>query len=121
MNATQKQVIKWLAHGNTGASSKCMAFYLAFGEVATDRYAPADPADFNRCLQLLEYAPQLRPLIPRMAKVSDQWARVVAHWDEIELTFLEEAELGWTRKSRAPETFDLMYRILRPQQMTAKC
>jgi len=113
MTETQKQVIKWLATGRVGASSKCMAMWLAFGERA-EPYAPADPDDLDRCLKLLDKATGLRPLIPKMAEVSKDWAKLVPHWDKVEASHLAEVGLGWTKANRAPKTYALMASILRP-------
>lgn len=114
MDETQKQVAKWLAIGEVGMSSKCMALWLAFGERTTDRFCPADPADLDRCLRLLDAAPGLRPLIPKMAEVSDDWAALVPRWDEVEASHLAEVGLGWSKARSAPNTYDLMASILRP-------
>ena len=113
MTETQKQVIEWLATGRVGLSSKCMAMWLAFGE-RTEPNHPHDPDDLDRCLRLLSVAPGLRPLIPKMAAVSPQWARLVPRWDEVEASHLDEVGLGWTKGSMARKTYDLMVSILRP-------
>ena len=113
MTETQNQVVQWLATGRVGLSSKCMAMWLAFGERA-EPYAPADPDDLDRCLKLLEKAPGLRPLIPKMAEVSKDWAALVPRWDEVEASHLAEVGLGWTKADSAPKTFVLMASILRP-------
>ena len=118
MTETQKQVVKWLATGHVGSSSKCMAMWLAFGERA-EPYAPADPDDLDRCLKLLDKAPGLRPLIPKMAEVSKDWAALVPRWDEVEASHLAEVGLGWTKARSAPKTYDLMASILRPAQVWA--
>ncbi len=115
MTETQKQVVQWLATGRIGASSKCMAMWLAFGERA-GTYAPADPCDFDRCLKLLDKAPGLRPLIPKMAEVSKDWAALVPRWAEVEASHLAEVGLGWTKARSAPKTYALMATILRPKQ-----
>jgi len=107
MTETQKQVVKWLATGRVGSSSKCMAMWLAFGERA-EPYAPADPDDLDRCLKLLDKAPGLRPLIPKMAEVSKDWAALVPRWAEVEASHLAEVGLGWTKARSAPKTYDLM-------------
>lgn len=114
MTELQTQVVKWLAIGHVGMSSKCMAMWLAFGERAEDCMAPADPADLDRCLGLLAVAPGLRPLIPKMAKVSKDWAKLAPRWDEVEASHLEEVGLGWTKARSAPKTYALMRGILRP-------
>jgi len=115
MSETTTQVIRWLAFGRVGMSSKCMAMWLAFGESA-EPYAPADPDDLDRCLKLLDEAPGLRPLIPKMAEVSEEWAALVSRWDEVEASHLAEVGLGWTKARSAPKTYDLMASILRPRK-----
>lgn len=111
MTETQKQVINWLATGRVGSSSKCMAMWLAFGERAEPR-APADPDDFDRCLKLLENAPGLRPLLPKMVEISETWAALVPRWDEVEASHLAEVGLGWTKSWNAERTYALMRQIL---------
>ena len=119
MTETQKQVVKWLATGRVGMSSKCMAMWLAFGEHTEDRFCPADPDDLDRCLKLLDKAPGLRPLIPKMAEVSKDWAALVPRWDEVEASHLAEVGLGWTKARAAPKTYELMASILRPERVRA--
>ena len=112
MNQTQNQVLDWLVSGETGMSSECMAMWLAFGRVAERGCAPGDPADFDRCLRLLEAAPGLRELLPRMADVSREWEKLVRHWGELESVHLNEVGLGWTKSQTAPKTYKLMREIL---------
>jgi hypothetical protein len=109
MTETQTKVIQWLARGEVGTSSKCMAMWLAFGEIVPEKWPPGDPGDLRRCLRLLAWAPGLRPLLPKMAEVSDQWSALTARWDEVEALFLEESGF----KRWAPRTFDLMKTISR--------
>ncbi len=112
MSDTREHVARWFAHGEVGASSKTMALYLAFSERYKRAMAPADPADFDRCLRLLAAAPGLRKQLPRMAEVSDEWAALVARWDDIERSHLNEVGLGWTKARSAPRTYKLMRDIL---------
>ena len=112
MTDTQKQVVNWLATGQVGLSSKCLAMWLAFGERA-EPYAPADPDDLDRCLKLLKKAPGLRPLLPKMAEVSAEWAALVHRWEDVEASHLDEVGLGWTKARSAPKTYILMQGILR--------
>ncbi len=118
MTETQKQVVKWLATGRVGLSSKCMAMWLAFGERAEPNH-PHDPDDLDRCLKLLAAAPGLRPLIPKMAEITEGWARLAPRWDEVEASHLDEVGLGWTKANRATKTYDLMASILRPERERA--
>jgi len=125
MTELQQHVEDWLNAGrlgliNVGLSSKCMAMFLAFGEIGQDRFCPADPHDFDRCLKLLRMAPGLRPLLPKMAEVSEDWRVLVPRWDDVEASFLEEVGnapdgiIG----HQAPKTFALMRGILRPSSPT---
>lgn len=114
MNETQKQVIRWLSAGRFGMSSKCMAMWLAFDEKEAHLCCPLDPADFDRCLKLLQKAPGLRPLIPKMAELSDQWAAIAKSWDKIEASHLDEVGLGWSKAKSAPKTYAIMKSILDP-------
>lgn len=105
-------VINWLANGETGISSETLAFKLAFNVRKRGGSHPHDPADFNRCLQLLDAAPALKPLIGRMAKVSPYWAKLVARWDEIEAAFVAEVGKNWSKEKQAEKTYALMKEVL---------
>ena len=63
MNDTELRgkILRWMATGETGISSKKMAF-TAVGEEYEKNYPshPHDPADFNRCLMLLDAVPEIR-------------------------------------------------------------
>lgn len=113
MDATQKAVIDWLANGEVGVSSRCMAMWLAFGQRGrnADGY-PHDPDDMNRCLKLLAAAPGLRERLPNMAELNKTWAALVARWDEIEAMQMDEVGLGLTKANRAPKTYALMREII---------
>jgi hypothetical protein len=110
--SAQQQVIEWLASGETGTSSKTMAFYLGFGVRPKDASYPLDPADFDRCLRLLEAVPALREQIPRLAMLSPEWERLAKRWDEVEKCHLYEVGLGWSKARKAPVTYALMHEVL---------
>ena len=111
MDSVQKSVIKWMATGETGVSSMAMAFWLGFQVMPSDRDPPHDPGDFDRCLQLLARVPGLRSRIGDMAKVSARWEKIVAAWDEIEKSHLDEVGLGWSKSRSAPKTYALMKKV----------
>ncbi len=100
------KILYWFGTGRVGASSKAMA--LAAVGVPNDGSHPGDPDDLNRCLMLLEAAPEIRDQMDRIAAISDTWAALVAQWDEIEQTFCDEVGLNWTKGNRAPKTYELM-------------
>lgn len=76
------RVLDWFHQGETGASSKCMAFHLT-GRSCDGSY-PHDSGDFKRCVGLLTAVPELRSLLPRMAEVNRYWAALVPTWEQIE-------------------------------------
>lgn len=116
MTKTQSAIVEWLANGHTGLSSEAMAFYLGFGikRKKDGRFHPHDPSDFNRCLGLLRAAPGLRKKLPAMAKLSKQWKRLVAAWDQIEAEFLREVGPDWSKNPSvaAIATNNLMKEVL---------
>lgn len=113
---TEEQVLDWLANGEVGESSRCMAMWLAFGKLARDSFGgyPHDPDDMDRCLKLLHRAPGLRERLHKMAELNKGWEALVARWDEIEAMQMDEIGLGWTKARSAPRTYALMRHILEP-------
>ena len=107
-------LLEWLAGGQRGISSNSIVQHLT-GIPATQGWGidtPHDPADFDRCLQLLEAVPMLRLLMPRMATASPLWSALTEHWDEIEASHLEEVGLGWTTAKSATKTYALMRSVI---------
>lgn len=106
-------IIEWLANGETGMSSRNIAFYLGFGIIPKREayFAPSDPSDLCRCLKLLEVAPELRKDLPKMAGLSKHWQRIVDRWEDVEKCFLEEVGHDWSKGKTAPKTFALMKEI----------
>lgn len=100
----------WLVSDHTGLSSRRMASRLSatrYMPEAEPAY-PRDPADFGRCLGLLEACPELRDRLPRMADDGPEWAALVEHWDELEALWREESPSG-----TAPKLFERMKELLR--------
>lgn len=104
-------ILSWLAVGETGESSKAIAFKM-IGQGYSRGFPthPRDPDDLNRCLKLLEAVPQIRPRLTEMREVSPEWAALVDQWDEIEASFLEEAGPNWSKARSAKRTYDMMRR-----------
>jgi len=109
MNINQK-VLMWLSNGKVGASSKAMAF-AAIGMPNT-KMIPYDPADFNRCLLLIDEIPEIKERFDKISKLSPTWERLIARWDEIEKCFLEEVGFNWSHGKKAPKTYNLMQDII---------
>jgi hypothetical protein len=104
----------WLDCDETGMSSRVMASVLSgfagdkTGIYVEDRYAhPLDPSDFGRCVGLLNACPEMRPHIAEMATVSPTWKRLVEHWDELEVLYLEELP-----KKKAPKLSARMIELI---------
>jgi hypothetical protein len=110
MNGIRDDVLKWFGSGQVGASSKALACCLAEIDGPIDH--PHDPDDFNRCLLLIHDYPELRAFIPKARRLSRVWERIVARWDDIERSFIEEVGLDWCKGHAAPKTYALMRNII---------
>lgn len=103
-------VLKWFVQGETGVSSKALA--AAVCDLAPDETwakfgnHPADPDDFKRCVKFLDAVPEARQHLHKVAALSDVWARLVEHWDELEALFREE----WPTKS-VPKLYERMKQL----------
>lgn len=111
---TPPGLIEWLAGGRRGVSSNTIVTHLTGIDALRDwgGDVPYDPADFDRCLQLLQAVPSLRLELRRMATYSQRWQALVERWDEIEACHLDEVGLGWTKAKSAPKTYELMRSVL---------
>ncbi len=76
------KILDWFCNGETGASSKCMVFYLTNRDC--DGSYPCDGGDFERCLGLLKAVPELRNELHRMTTVNRYWTALMPHWQELE-------------------------------------
>lgn len=92
---TTERILNWLANSdNTGESSKSLAF-AALG--VKQRYIsyPHDPSDLNRCLVLMETAPEeVRAGLKRLAEKNTHWKCLFENWEELDRVFC--MEVGWT-------------------------
>lgn len=97
---------EWYNSNDTGLSSRFMAYILSGNNRRAEYAHPHDPADFGRCLRLLEAAPELRERLHMMAECTAVWERYVQHWEEMEDLYNKELPTG-----RAPELYALMHRL----------
>lgn len=100
MSDIDSKILDWLCLGNFGASSMCMAMHLS-GRKADGSY-PHDSDDFSRCTKLLKVAPELRPLLHKMAAFNSYWAALIAVWDEIEALPDYKTQTAAIRKAIRP-------------------
>ena len=109
------KILNWLANGETGESSKAIAFKMA-GVEKNYKWGshPSDPGDFKRCLKLINLIPEIRPRLDEMRSVSVCWNALIEHWKEVEDCFMSEVA-EWLTKDYsalwASKTFDLMEKI----------
>lgn len=116
---SNKSLLKWALLGDVGQSSRAMAIVAADldGSDTEDDYFdytahPYDPSDFNRCLQLIKEAPEVKDSFHRIAELSPQWNALIQHWDEIEAMFIEEVGENWhDRQKPATKTYNFMREI----------
>lgn len=81
----------WRKTDQVGASSDFMAAILGSAGIRDYAY-PHDPADFGRCITLLEAAPELKDRLPKMAETGKEWAALVLHWDKLEAMYTKALE-----------------------------
>ncbi len=112
MKAMNDKILKWFASGKVGISSKAMACaVIGLPQHGFDKSMPYDPADFNRCLLLLDEVPEIREKFDTIAALSKSWERLILRWDEVEKTFLDEVGLDWVKGNMAHKTYELMKSI----------
>lgn len=100
----------WLRSGERGISSEAIFSHLT-GIPVSGRWGlqpPSDPDDLRRCRLLLEAVPAFAAELHRMAEVSEEWAALVARWDELCATMDREAPEWRAGMGRAPETYAIM-------------
>ena len=106
------KILFWLSHGESGESSKAMAFCAIGDKDATKSY-PLDPSDFNRCLKLVEMIPEIKNYFPEITLLSKEWAKIIFYWDRLERCFLNECGNNWEKSNKAHHTYKLMKEILK--------
>jgi hypothetical protein len=111
---TDPRYEQWLHSLDTGLSSKAIFYWMTLGVKGGS--TPSDPSDLGRCLRLLAMFPEWRERLQEMEQVSEDWAKLIDHWDEIEQSFLAEAGgrlPGMWDGFSAPKTYDLMHKLRR--------
>lgn len=114
-NTLPAGLVEWLAGGPRGISSNSIVQHLVGLPACKGNGTshPHDPDDLDRCLKLLDAVPLLRVCLPYMSSCSPEWAALIARWDEVEASHLEEVGLGWAKARSAPKTYDLMRVVLK--------
>lgn len=106
---TLSQAMHWLVNGSSGLSSKCMLATIINGGPISGEWGakshPCDPSDLQRCIGLLDAAPELRKHLHVMQEVSNVWNVLIKHWDDLEATFKQEVQ---AHHLKAPLTLKFM-------------
>lgn len=106
-----KQIAKWLCQGNIGNSSLTM-LCCSLGEKYNSCSPPADPADFNRCLELLKICQFVRDSFQEISNISKKWHIIISNWEKIEDCFIQEVGSNWELKGeKATKTYELMKKL----------
>ena len=102
----EQRSLRWLASGDTGASSKTILRHML--GLPQDGYEsePADEGDLGRCLRLLRLIPEWQPRMAEMAELSNAWAALVPHWDELAALLVSEIGEALPRYAAAPTTYE---------------
>jgi len=104
-------ILEWLANGQTGISSETIAF-TALGIKYNKARHPYDPADFNRCLLLVEKCPEIINHFDKIKKLSPEWNAIISNWNEIKELFIQEVGWDWSKAYSAPKTYNRMKVVL---------
>ena len=107
---SSQAILDWLANGETGMSSKSLAF-AALGVHQPHISYPFDPADLNRCIKLVRCSPvEVMMGMEALAYRSEVWASLFVHWGVLVSTFEEEVGIDWGkgRKLSATKTYQYM-------------
>ena len=107
----EDRLARWFIHGKRGISSttivEVMEGYprgaLSHRQSWTN---PHDPADFYRCLLLLDVIPEYKERLSEMKSVSPEWSVLVDHWEELREMLSKEFPTG-----KAPKTYNFMRRL----------
>jgi len=114
MSDIKTKILQWLATGETGVSSRAIAFQMCGIEKENLFYTyPFDPDDFKRCLKLINLIPEIRPRLDEMRPISIEWDAIIEHWREVEDCFMGEVS-EWLKNDyskKAHKTFELMRKI----------
>jgi len=106
--------LDWMMTSGTCAPSLALCAAVC-GRTPKDRSHPTNPDDFGRCMVLLRDLPQARCYLYLAAKLSSDWARLVAHWTDVEQCFVGEVGTSWECSSQAIQTGLLLQQIFSGQ------
>lgn len=115
METIERRALEWFASGDTGTSSETIARHM-LGLKYTGAFGvsePSDGGDLARCLRLLSKIPEWAPRINEMASLSNSWAAIVPHWEELKALLAEEIGPEFERNinKSSPRTYKRICQI----------
>jgi hypothetical protein len=100
-----KEALEWLQNGEQGISSNAIFTHLTGVKISGWNLAPPGyPEDLIRCRLLLNKVPEFQKRFHEMKSLSDEWATMVEHWDELCLMMNRESPM-WSSFSSFTGTF----------------
>lgn len=113
-------LLTWYATGEKGISSEAMAA-VAAGQKPKREFSnyPHDPADLNRCIKLVDTAPEVKEVFADIAALSPQWEAIIANWDDLRKSFIDEVGYDWEKAKKAPLTYNKMQFLLNAARQSA--
>lgn len=109
---TARAALLWVLWHHQGGSSKVgQPIRFALGMGAHDDLSAHQVREARRW-EALAASPASEQAQQGVDAWRFQWAALIARWDEVEASHLEEVGLGWTKAWLAPKTYALMQEIL---------
>ena len=105
--------LDWIVSCDTGSSSITI-WSVMMGAANARPSHPYDPADFGRCLRLLELIPEWKTRMHLMREMGPKWCALVDHWDELKTSMENEVGIDWSKGQKAPITYEAMEKVLTP-------
>ena len=113
MNEYPEGFVEWLANGERGLSSDCIATVLSGLDCMSRDFGlvqyPRDPSDFIRCEKLLARVPSFAARLDEMKYLSKEWRSLVEHWSEISEAIKLDLSIN---PNKCPTAYNLMQKIL---------
>ena len=92
----EQKILQWYATWDVGNSSETMVSIVMWTNRHIDR--PYDPADFNRCYELVQAVPEIKDNFDKIKQASKQREFIITNWDLMVSMLLEERQTGTCRK-----------------------
>ncbi len=86
----EQRAQQWLCSNDTGASSGFLVGAITGlrTDFSDEVSYPHDIDDFGCCHRMLEWLPELRARLPKVAQDHPEWAPLIEHWDELTKLYL---------------------------------